>query len=102
MGWFGCWSTPIDGGAIMRKIIILFLLLLTAASLTLAQANSFTLDWWTVEGGGGMSGNGRYTLQATIGQPDAGEMRNGRYALLAGYWDISSQYPVYLPVAIRP
>lgn len=88
----------------MKQIITLFLLLvlLTVASLTLAQGNNFTLDWWTVDGGGGMSSNGRYILQSTIGQPDAGEMGNGRYNLLSGYWDGPSQYDVYLPVVIRP
>jgi len=88
----------------MKQIITLFLLLvlLAAASLTLAQGNNFTLDWWTVDGGGGVSGNGRYTLQATTGQPDAGEMGNGRYALFSGYWDSPGHYNVYLPLVIRP
>ena len=69
----------------MKQIITLFLLLvlLAVASLTLAQGNNFTLDWWTVDGGGGMSSNGRYTL-------------------LSGYWDGPSQYDVYLPLVIRP
>lgn len=82
--------------------LLLFVLLLAAASLTLAQGNSFSLDWWTADSGGGVSGNGRYTLQSTIGQPDAGEMGDGRYALLSGYWDGLGQYDVYLPVVIRP
>lgn len=82
--------------------LLLFVLLLAAASLALAQGNSFMLDWWTVDGGGGVSGNGRYTLQATTGQPDAGVMSNGPYTLLTGYWDGSSQYDVYLPVVMRP
>lgn len=82
--------------------ILLFILLLAAASLALAQGNSFSLGWWTVDGGGGVSGNGRYTLQSTIGQPDAGEMGDGRYALLSGYWDGPGQYDVFLPLVIRP
>jgi len=82
--------------------LLLFVLLLAAVSLTLAQGNSFSLDWWTVDGGGGVSGNGRYTLQSTIGQPDAGEMGNGRYALLSGYWDGPGEYDIYLPLVIRP
>ena len=82
--------------------LILFIFLLAAASLTLAQGHNFTLDWWTVDGGGGMSSDGRFTLQSTTGQPDAGEMENGRFTLLSGYWDGSGEYAVYLPVAIRP
>ena len=88
----------------MKKMVALFLLLflLVVSSLTLAQGNNFSLDWWTVDGGGGMSSNGRYTLQATIGQPDAGEMDNGRYALLSGYWDSFKQYDIYLPLVTQP
>ena len=83
-------------------VLTLILILLAVASLALAQTGGYSLDWWTVDGGGGVSGNGRYILQSTIGQPDAGEMGNGRYALLTGYWDGPSQYDVYLPVVIRP
>ncbi len=86
-----------------RLLLLLLFLLLAGSGLAFAAANSrYTLDWWTVDGGGGMSSNGRYTLQSTIGQPDAGEMGNGRYTLLTGYWDGSGQYDVYLPLVIRP
>lgn len=88
----------------MKRAITLLLLviLLAAAPLALAQGHNFTLNWWTVDGGGGTSGNGRYTLQATIGQPDAGEMGDGRYTLVAGYWGGPGQHRVYLPLVVRP
>jgi hypothetical protein len=87
----------------MKRAIPLLLvaLLLAAASLSLAKGNStFTLAWWTADGGGGMSSNGRYYLQTTIGQFDAGGMTNGRYVLLSGYWDVT-QHRVYLPLVIK-
>ncbi|RMG93845.1 MAG: hypothetical protein D6706_14825 [Chloroflexi bacterium] len=73
-----------------------------AAPFALAQGHSYTLDWWTIDGGGGTSRNSRYTLQATIGQPDAGVMSTGRYTLAAGYWTASGRYEVYLPVVTKP
>lgn len=82
-------------------ILILVFLLLAGASLALAQGGSFTLDWWTVDGGGGTSRDGRFTLQSTIGQPDAGQMNSGTYTLLSGYWDVSGPNEVYLPVVLR-
>jgi hypothetical protein len=39
----------------------------------------YTLDWWTVDGGGGSSENGAYTLVGTIGQPDAGALSGGGF-----------------------
>lgn len=83
-------------------VLCLLVILLAVASLTAAQTSGYTLTWWTVDGGGGLSGNDRYSLQATIGQPDAGEMGNSPYALLSGYWDGLDQYDVYLPLVIRP
>lgn len=86
-----------------RALMFLFLaILLATVSLALTQGNTFTLDWWTVDGGGGTSAGGGYRLQSTIGQPDAGEMGDGRYTLLTGYWDGDGGYAVYLPLVIRP
>lgn len=36
------------------------------------SVTSFDLTWSTIDGGGGTSTGGAYTLNATIGQPDAG------------------------------
>ena len=83
-------------------ILLLLFLVFSGATLALAQGGSFTLDWWTVDGGGGMSGDSRFTIHSTIGQPDAGQMNGGTYALLSGYWDISGSNEVYLPVVLRP
>jgi hypothetical protein len=60
----------------------------------LADANvgpaptGFSLPWWTVDGGGGTStsSSGRFSLDATSGQPDAGVMAGGRFALFGGFW----------------
>ena len=45
-----------------------------------------TVDWFTLDGGGGTSTGGQYTVSGTVGQPDAGTMAGGRYALEAGFW----------------
>ena len=88
----------------MKKTIVLtlLLLLLVVASLTAAQGNSFSIPWWTVDGGGGMSSSGRYTLHAAIGQPDAGTMSGSHFTLLTGYWDGLDRYAVSLPLVLRP
>ncbi len=50
----------------------------------------FSLDWWTVDGGGGTSSGGGFVLAGTIGQPDAGRMTGGDYALEGGFWAADS------------
>ena len=58
------------------------------ASLTLASAQPFTIDWFTIDGGGGTSTNGGFYLTGTIGQPDAGVMSGGSFTLQGGFWSV--------------
>ena len=47
----------------------------------------YTIDWHTIDGGGGTSTGGVYAVSGTIGQPDAGgPMTNGTYSLTGGFW----------------
>jgi hypothetical protein len=52
------------------------------------MAENYSLDWSTVDGGGGTSTGGVYTVSGTIGQPDAGAMSGGNYSLTGGFWGI--------------
>jgi hypothetical protein len=46
----------------------------------------YELSWYTIDGGGGRSIGGLYTLTGTIGQPDAAYSAGGDYELLGGFW----------------
>src|SRR4026207_502216 len=48
----------------------------------------YTLNWFTIDGGGGTSTGGVYSLSGTIGQPDAGRLSGGAYTLEGGFWGI--------------
>jgi hypothetical protein len=51
------------------------------------SAQPFAIDWYTIDGGGGTSAGGSFTLSGTIGQPDAGPtMTGGNFALTGGFW----------------
>jgi hypothetical protein len=53
----------------------------------LAQGEGqYEISWYTIDGGGGTSSGGPYTLTGTIGQPDAGWSIGGIYELLGGFW----------------
>ena len=67
----------------MKKLFLLCGLLI--ASLGFAQ--SYSIDWYKVAGGGGTSTNGQYSVSGTIGQPDAsGAMSGGQYSVTGGFW----------------
>src|SRR5216117_3127344 len=68
----------------MKTLITAFLLLVTCA----VHAQNFSIDWFTIDGGGGTSTGGVYTVSGTIGQPDAGKMSGGTYTLDGGFWGI--------------
>jgi hypothetical protein len=68
--------------AVLRLWLAAFLLLSPAN-----QAQTYTIDWHTVDGGGGASTGGVYSVSGTVGQPDAGgPTTNGQYAVSGGFW----------------
>ena len=63
-------------------------LILTSAFCLCARAQSHSIDWSTIDGGGGTSTGGVYSVTGTIGQPDAGAMSGGNYSLTGGFWSL--------------
>lgn len=64
-------------------------LALAALSLAVSSHAQFAIPWATVDGGGGTSSGGSFTLHGTIGQPDAAPVltsANGQFRLEAGFW----------------
>lgn len=62
---------------------------LLSTVLSLPSLAQYTLDWWTVDGGGGTSTGGVYSVTGTIGQPDAGPvLSGGPFTLTGGFWSI--------------
>jgi len=56
-------------------------------SASTASAQSYTIDWYKIAGGGGTSTGGTYAVSGTIGQPDAsGAMSGGNYSVTGGFW----------------
>jgi len=77
---------------------------LPAAAQQLEQ--TYTLNWWTVDGGGAtFSTGGGYSLGSTPGQPDAGVLSGGGYTLGGGFWKGGALpvpgYRIYLPLVMR-
>ena len=56
-----------------------------------ANAQSYSIDWYKVAGGGGTSSGGVYAVSGTIGQHDAGgPLTGGNYSLTGGFWALIS------------
>jgi len=68
------------------KWILSIAILLLGGHALLGQ--SFTLDWFTIDGGGCTSTGSVYTVSGTIGQPDAGGVSGGTFTLDGGFWGI--------------
>ena len=53
------------------------------------HAQSYSINWFKVAGGGGTSAGGAYQVSGTIGQHDAGgPMTGGSYSLTGGFWSV--------------
>ncbi len=65
----------------------------------------YDLSWWTVDGGGSSTGAdspGPYTLNGTIGQPDAALWQGENYTLVGGFWGGAMvENRIYLPLVLR-
>lgn len=63
-----------------------------------ASAQTYSVNWSKVAGGGGTSTNGQYSVSGTIGQPDAGgPMTNGQYSVTGGFWTVAAVQTVGAP-----
>lgn len=55
----------------------------------------YSIPWHTIDGGGGTSTGGVYSVSGTIGQPDAGgPMTNGQYSVTGGFWALPTAIQV--------
>ncbi len=81
----GHWRLKL-GASLVLGIWCLVLFLATSA-----RAQTYSIDWYKVSGGGGTSTGGTYAVSGTIGQHDAGgPMTGGNYSLTGGFWALIS------------
>jgi hypothetical protein len=75
-----------------RALPAVWLLLLTLhPPLSTCFAQSYSIDWYKIAGGGGTSTNSPYAVTGTIGQHDAGgPLTGGNFALTGGFWALLS------------
>ncbi len=70
----------------MRTFPLVCLAVGTPISVSLAQP--LTIPWHTIDGGGGLSSGGSFSIAGTIGQPDAGQpMQGGSFSIRVGFWE---------------
>ena len=89
-------GVPAQEGATRRGLRAVPLRLCVSAvlllfGLSVAEAQTYSLSWHKIAGGGGTSSGGTYSVSGTIGQHDAcGPMTGGGYAVSGGFWAIIS------------
>ena len=83
----------------MNNSVLKISLMLFTTGLISAEvfAQSYSIDWYKISGGGGTSTGGVYNVSGTIGQHDAGgPMTGGNFSLTGGFWSL---YAVQTPGA---
>ena len=73
--------------------LVLFAVVIVAMAALPARAQ-LDIPWHTIDGGGGTSTGGTFSLSGTIGQHDAGgPMTGGTFSLTGGFWAGSAAAP---------
>jgi hypothetical protein len=73
----------------MKLTLATLALMAALFSFQTASAQSYSIDWYKVSGGGGTSTGGTFSVSGTIGQPDAsGAMSGGNYSVTGGFWSL--------------
>jgi hypothetical protein len=72
-----------------RRRMLLLAAVCLVALVRVTPAQDCTLDWFTIDSGGGQWSDGCFTIRGTIGQHDAAEWSDGSYALVGGFWGCS-------------
>jgi hypothetical protein len=89
----------------LKRWLLTCLLLLAAVPVLAQSGGGYDLTWSTVDGGGYTFTGGSYSLGGTAGQPDAGLLTGGDYALAGGFWPggpvVASEFRIYLPLVAR-
>lgn len=74
-----------------RKVKICLPALLCSLGILISNAQSYSVDWSKISGGGGTSTNGQYLVSGTIGQADvSAEMSGGNFSVTGGFWSLIS------------
>jgi hypothetical protein len=73
---------------IIFVVPIAAMLMLVATALA-QSGGSYTLEWFSVDGGGGTSSGGAFVLHGIAGQPDAGASSGSSFAITGGYLAVS-------------
>ena len=71
------------------RVLAFALMVLGLMTAALLHAQSFAINWSTIDGGGTSTG-GIYSVSGTIGQPDAGISSGGSYTMVGGFWGVLS------------
>lgn len=72
-----------------RLLLLVLFCLLHSALCPCTHAQCFSVDWSTIDGGGGTSAGCIYSVTNIVGQPDAGgAMTDDNYSLTGGFWSL--------------
>ena len=88
-------SYTLQRGSWLRNAFFLPAFLLAVLNSQNLIAQNYSVDWYTIDDGGGTSSGGTFSLTGTIGQPDASvlPMTNVQYSVTGGFWA--------LPIAVQ-
>jgi hypothetical protein len=91
-GWC-CW---------ISRLVVALILFTVLHQLSIPTAHAqYSIDWHTIDGGGGTGAGGAYTISSTIGQPDASNQTDGGvFSITGGFWALDDASAPGRPVLL--
>lgn len=85
-------NTTLRRGVNLKAMVAIGLFVVAAGGLASENAGPppFEIPWHSIDGGGGTSDGGPFTVTGTIGQHDTGTMTGGGFEISGGFWAASS------------
>ena len=78
-----------------------------------STTNTFSISWYSLDGGGRRSQNSLFEIAGSTGQPDAGELSGNGFTVSGGFWNTPYEllledeysppleFSIYLPLTNR-
>lgn len=68
------------------QLMILIAGMYAAVAEPASGSDTFELNWYTIDGGGGLSSAGGFEIRGTIGQTDTRVISGGEFTIKGGFW----------------
>ena len=93
------WKRELRAQAMKARLLRRMLWLAISCGALALNAQHYTIDWFTVDGGGGVSRGSRFSIIGSVGEAGPAQMSGTRFAIEGGFLGAAASVPPGLTIA---